>query len=93
MTHNDFLQFNRHMGYTHATGAAAFGLVKGTYGDYARGVRHASGAPVVYDNITALACTALVAGLEPHADIVDVDRRTALAFSAALAGLRPYGEK
>ena len=65
MQHADFLAWHARMGYTYDTGAAALGVSRSAYANLLRGTHRDTGAPVQYDRRTALACSALEAGLAP----------------------------
>ncbi len=65
MQHADFLAWHTRMGYTYDSGASALGVSRSTYANLLRGTHRDSGTPVQYDRRTALACSALEAGLAP----------------------------
>lgn len=65
MTHDDIKAWRAHMGYTQRTAADALGVTLATYQAMERGTAFATGKPVAIDRRTALACTALAAGLTP----------------------------
>ena len=65
MTHADFLEWHKAMGYSYSTGAEALGVSRGTYAYYVSGTSRTTGEPVEYKRVLALACAALKAGLPP----------------------------
>lgn len=52
------------MGYTQRQAAGALGVSLPTYQQFRRGARFRDGTPIEIDRRTALACSALAAGLE-----------------------------
>lgn len=63
MTPTDLRAWQAHMGYTYDTAAQALGINRSTYADLLAGVSRTTGKPKDVDLRTALACSALAAGL------------------------------
>ena len=66
MTPADFRAWHNAMGYTYDTGAKALGVSRGTYADWLAGRSRTTGKPVSIKRTAALACAALVAGLDAY---------------------------
>lgn len=65
MTDIDLLELRRRLGLSQTGMAAALGMSLKGYQELERGTRFDTGAPVVLDKRTALACSALAFGLDP----------------------------
>ena len=63
MTPADLAAWELHMGYSQRQAAEALGVTLPTYQQWRRGARFKDDAPVEIDRRTALACSALAAGL------------------------------
>lgn len=63
MTADDLRAWQASMGYTYDSAAQALGVNRSTYADLLSGVSRATGKPKGVDRRTALACSAIAAGL------------------------------
>jgi len=63
MTSDDLRAWQSAMGYTYDTAAAALGVNRSTYADWIAGQSRTTRKPITIDRRTALACSALAAGL------------------------------
>lgn len=63
MTPDDLRAWQAQMGYTYDTAAQALGVSRSTYADWLAGTSRTTGKPITIDRRTALACSAIVAGL------------------------------
>lgn len=63
MTADDLRAWQQALGYTQQQAAAALGVALATYRDWITGTSRTTGKPVEIDRRTALACSALAAGL------------------------------
>ncbi len=66
MTSDDLVAWQTQMHLTPPKAASALGVTYATYRDWLAGKSRNTGKPVVISLTTALACAALVAGLEPY---------------------------
>ena len=64
MTPEDLRAWQAHMGYTYDSAAKALGISRSAYADLLAGVSRTTGKPRDVDRRTALACSALAAGLD-----------------------------
>lgn len=65
MTPADLRAWQLHMGYNFAQAAEELGVSRSAYADMLAGVSRTTGKPKDIDRRTALACSALAAGLKP----------------------------
>jgi len=77
MTSDDLRAWQVHMDYTQAQAAEALGVEPRTYRDWLAGTSRTSGKPIAIDRRTALACSAIAAGLAPYPAPVSRSRRGA----------------
>lgn len=63
MTPNDLRAWQKAMGYTYETAADALGLSRSAYADLLTGISRTTKQPKDVDRRTALACSAIAAGL------------------------------
>ena len=66
MTPADLRAWQAQIGLTPPKAAIALGVSYATYRDWLSGTSRNSGKPISISRITALACAALAAGLEPY---------------------------
>ena len=65
MTADELRAWQARMGYSYTSAAAALGVSKATYADWATGKSRTTGQAVAISRTVALACAALEAGLPP----------------------------
>lgn len=66
MTPNDLRVWQAQIGLTAPKAATALGVSYATYRDWLAGTSRNSSKPISISRITALACAALAAGLDPY---------------------------
>ena len=65
MTPTDLRAWQKAMRYTYDTAAQALGINRSTYANLLAGVDPKTGEPKLIDRRTALACAAILAGINP----------------------------